>query len=72
MNLVKTIGTVKKPVKIGIVGKYFGTGDFILSDAYISVIEAIKHAAFFHKSKPIIDWINSEKFEKDPKGGQKN
>ena len=28
-------------VKIGIVGKYFDTGDFVLSDAYFSVIEAI-------------------------------
>jgi len=30
-----------KAVKIGIVGKYFDTGDFVLSDAYLSVIEAI-------------------------------
>jgi CTP synthase len=66
-NLVRTIRTAKKSVKIGIVGKYFGTGDFILSDAYLSVIEAIKHASFFYKVRPIIDWINSEKFEKDPK-----
>ncbi|OIO48464.1 MAG: CTP synthase [Parcubacteria group bacterium CG1_02_40_82] len=66
-GLVKIIKTAKKPIKIGIVGKYFGTGDFILSDAYISVIEAIKHAAFFHKRKPEIDWINAESFEKDAK-----
>ncbi|TSC53387.1 MAG: CTP synthase [Parcubacteria group bacterium LiPW_39] len=66
-ELVKTIKTAKKTVKIGMVGKYFGTGDFILSDAYISVIEAVKHAAFFHKRKPQIDWLNSEEFEKNPK-----
>jgi CTP synthase len=66
-SLVKTIRAKKSNVKIGIVGKYFGTGDFILADAYISVIEAIKHAAFFHKKEPLIDWINSEAFEKDPK-----
>ncbi len=66
-KLIRVIKTAKTPVKIGIVGKYFGTGDFILSDAYISVIEAIKHAAFFHKRKPIISWINSEEFEKNPK-----
>jgi CTP synthase len=66
-GFVKTIKTVKKPVKIGLVGKYFGTGDFILSDAYISVIEAIKHAAFFHKRKPVIDWINAEEYEKNPR-----
>ncbi|MDD5590045.1 MAG: CTP synthase [Candidatus Portnoybacteria bacterium] len=66
-SLVKIVKTAEKPVKIGIVGKYFGTGDFILSDAYISVIEAVKHAAFFHKRKPVIEWINSEKFEQDEK-----
>jgi len=61
--------SIKNPsrrVKIGIVGKYFGTGDFVLSDAYISVIEAIKHAAYKNKLKVEIDWINSELFEKNP------
>ena len=33
-------------VKIAMVGKYFETGDFVLSDAYLSVIEAIKYSAF--------------------------
>ena len=64
-NLAKTAKSVKAPVKIGIVGKYFGTGDFILADAYISVIEAIKHAAFINKRRPVIDWIDAEQFEKD-------
>jgi len=54
-----------KEIRIGIVGKYFNTGDFVLSDSYISVIEAIKHASYFYKVKPVIDWINSEEFEKD-------
>jgi CTP synthase len=64
---VKKIKDAKKEVKIGIVGKYFGTGDCILSDAYISVIEAIKHAAFHEGRKPVIEWINAEKFERDYK-----
>ncbi|MBU3901486.1 CTP synthase [Patescibacteria group bacterium] len=64
-KLLRTIKSAKQPVKIGIVGKYFGTGDFVLSDAYLSVIEAIKHAAFFHKKRPVITWINSEEFEKN-------
>jgi len=50
-------------VKIGIVGKYFGTGNFILADSYISVIEAVKHAAYYFNRKPEIHWINSEEFE---------
>ncbi len=64
-NFVENIKSSKEKIKIGMVGKYFGTGDFVLSDAYISVIEAIKHAAFKNKLKPEITWINSEIFEKD-------
>jgi len=56
---------VKKPVKIGIVGKYFHTGDFILSDSYISVIEAIKHAAWRMQVKPEITWLDSTDYEQD-------
>lgn len=64
-DLVDRIKAAKQKVKIGIVGKYFGTGDFVLSDAYISVIEAIKHACYKAGVKPEIDWINSESYEKN-------
>jgi len=63
---VRGIRRVTRPAKIGIVGKYFGTGDFVLSDSYISVIEAIKHGAWANKRKPEITWINAEEFEKSP------
>jgi CTP synthase len=53
-------------VRIGIVGKYFDTGDFVLSDAYISVIEAIKYSAYTQGKKPVIDWLNAKDYEKDP------
>jgi len=62
-KFVSTIQKVKKPVKIGIVGKYFGTGNFVLSDSYLSVIESIKHAAYFYKRQPQIDWLNAEEYE---------
>ncbi len=57
----------EKAVKIGIVGKYFDSGSFVLEDSYISVIEAIKHAAGAQRLKPEISWINSEQFEKSPR-----
>lgn len=65
-NLVKTIKTVKREVHIAVVGKYFATGDFVLTDSYISVIEAIKHAAWHWRAKPVLTWINSEEYEKHP------
>ena len=66
-NLVKTIKNANEQVNIGIVGKYFSTGDFILSDAYISVIEAVKHAAWHHQRKARIHWLNSEEYEGFPR-----
>lgn len=64
-SFVRTIKRAAEPVRIGIVGKYFDTGDFILADSYISVIEAIKHAVFSYKRKPVIEWMTADDF--DPK-----
>src|SRR3989339_379742 len=52
-KLVKLIKNSPKIVNIGVVGKYFETGSFTLMDSYISVIEAIKHAAFSENIKAI-------------------
>ena len=64
--MVKGIKSSIKPIKIGIVGKYFDTGNFTLADSYISVIEAVKHAAWYLKRKPEITWLSAEKYENDP------
>jgi len=57
----------KKEVDIGVVGKYFSTGDFCLSDSYISVIEAIKHACNKNNCVPKLHWVNTEDIEDDKK-----
>src|SRR3989338_1014920 len=51
---VEKIRSAKDEVSIAIVGKYFDTGDFVLSDAYLSVIEAIKFSAANLGVKPVI------------------
>jgi len=65
-DLLENIKHPQNKIKIGIIGKYFGTGNFMLKDSYISVLEAIKHAAYKNKFKPEIDLINSEVYEKEP------
>ncbi len=55
-------------LSIAIVGKYFDTGDFVLSDAYLSVIEAIKFSAAKLGRRASITWVNSKGLEK---GGAK-
>lgn len=54
----------KKIADIGIVGKYFATGDFSLTDSYISVIEAVKHAAAANGCKINLHWLSAEDVEK--------
>jgi CTP synthase len=65
--MIRRMRSSRVPVRIGIVGKYFGTGDFMLSDSYLSVIESIRHAAWSLGRKPEIEWLNAEQYEKDPK-----
>jgi len=65
-KFIKKIRTLKNPVRIGIIGKYFDIGTSQLSDSYISVIEAVKHAAWNNNVDPQVSWIDSKEFEKDP------
>lgn len=64
---IKQMKGAKSEVRIGIVGKYFKTGDFVLSDAYISVIEALRHAAWATGQVAVLDWIDSTDFEEGTK-----
>ncbi|MBI2013566.1 MAG: CTP synthase [Candidatus Colwellbacteria bacterium] len=54
--------SAKHRVKIGIVGKYFSTGSFMLADSYISVIESIRHASYSLNLKPEIVWLNADDY----------
>lgn len=51
-------------VNIAIVGKYFNTGDFVLTDSYVSILEAIKYSAYKLGLKPVIHTVNALDFEK--------
>ncbi|MBP6980116.1 CTP synthase [Candidatus Curtissbacteria bacterium] len=57
----------KKTINIAVVGKYFNTGDFNLSDSYISVIEAIKHAGVANSVAVKLSWIDSQTLDSDKK-----
>lgn len=64
--MVRKIKNAVKPLDIAVVGKYFATGDYVLVDSYISVVEALRHASWQNNRKPRLHWINSEDFEKNP------
>lgn len=62
-KMVQKAKTASKDVSIAIIGKYFKTGDYVLSDVYISVIESLKHAAYLLDRNPKIEWFDSLDFE---------
>jgi len=64
-ELVKKIEAKKKNnIKIAIVGKYFGSGDYQLRDSYAALFDAIEHAAIHLNLDVKTDWVDAEKVEK--------
>jgi CTP synthase len=57
-SLVRRVEESTIPVRIGLIGKYIQ-----LPDAYLSVVEALKHAGFHHGAKVDIEWIQAEDVE---------
>ncbi len=56
--LVDRIESAERSVRIGIIGKYVS-----LQDAYLSVVEALKHGGFAHGCSVEIEWIQAEDVE---------
>jgi CTP synthase len=57
-EFVERVENSVRPVRIGLIGKYVE-----LQDAYLSVVESLKHAGFHHGAKVEIDWIQAEDVE---------
>ncbi len=53
--LVRRIDLATDPVRVAIVGKYVN-----LRDAYLSVIEALRHGGFHHGARVDISWVSSD------------
>jgi CTP synthase len=56
--IVHRVDAAVRPVRIGLIGKYIQ-----LPDAYLSVVESLKHAGFHHGAKVEIEWIQAEEVE---------
>ena len=57
-SFVQRVEESTTPVRIGLIGKYVD-----LQDAYLSVVESLKHAGFHHGAKIEIEWIQAEEVE---------
>ncbi|MBD2302510.1 CTP synthase [Nostoc sp. FACHB-87] len=60
-TMVERLYSPKRTLEIAIVGKYVR-----LSDAYLSVVEALRHAAIATHADLRLRWINSEILETEP------
>ena len=56
--LVAKVDAATRPVRIGIIGKYVS-----LPDAYLSVVESLRHGGFHHGARIELDWIQAEEVE---------
>jgi CTP synthase len=65
-RLVDRIQSAPENVKIAMVGKYAESGDFELSDAYLSVNQALEHAGAAVGARVEISWISGTRLEEDP------
>ncbi len=54
-GLLSRVEAATKPVRVGLIGKYVS-----LVDAYLSVVEALKHGGFDHGAKVEVDWLQAE------------
>ena len=57
-RLVERIEAATETIQVGIIGKYVS-----LPDAYLSVVEALKHGGFHHGTQIDVDWIQAEEVE---------
>jgi CTP synthase len=57
-SLVSRIEASTTPVRIGLIGKYVN-----LPDAYLSVVEALKHGGYHHGADVQVEWIQAEEVE---------
>jgi CTP synthase len=65
-NLVESINCKKeKQIKIAIIGKYFGTGDYQLRDSYAALFDALDHSGWASKVDVKTIWVDAEKIEKE-------
>ncbi len=53
-HLVDQVAAAVRPVRVGIIGKYVD-----LPDAYLSVVESLRHAGFHHGAKVEIAWVQA-------------
>lgn len=56
----RMLSPTEEQLRIGIVAKYHAVGDYSLSDAYVSVVEALHHVEAAEGVKIHIDWVDAE------------
>lgn len=64
-KFVEKLTNPKSEIKVAMVGKYFATGSFTLTDSYLCVMEALKHAGAENGVKVVVEAISTDTIEKE-------
>ncbi|MCI8778979.1 MAG: CTP synthase [Bacilli bacterium] len=60
LDLIDTVDNLNDEIEIALVGKYVE-----LHDAYLSVAESLHHTGYKYKTKININWVDSQRLEKE-------
>ena len=64
-ELVEHVDTLDRSLRIGIIGKYV-----TMPDAYLSIVESLRHAGFDHHSAVELEWIDAERVPSEIDGDE--
>lgn len=65
LAMINQMNSPKREIKIGLLGDCFNVGNFSLKDSYLSLTEAIRHAAIYNRVKVNIEWIDTKDLKKE-------
>jgi CTP synthase len=65
-QLVHAVKEPAKKITVAVVCKYLDSGDFSMTDSYLSVYQALMHAGAARDCGVSIRWVDAKRYEQDP------
>lgn len=65
-DMVTRLRTPETRLRIAVIGKYLETGNYSLTDSYVSIDQALMHAGVALNAGITISWIDAKTYEDDP------
>lgn len=67
LEMIASLKNPQKEIDVAVIARHFVSGDYTVSDSYVSLIEAIKHASAYNKVKVNLKWLKADSLKNNPK-----